>query len=112
MTENCKYKKHTYYKFRLYKIDHFNSYAMAHLKEEYINKILAVLQYDYKDINCLRKIIHFTDEEIKFLQFYRLSFQSIDEFKINIPTIVNNLKEHTLISSDNFELNEKGEFII
>lgn len=107
-----KHKKLNYYRLRLYKIDHFNAYSIVQLKKELVDKILSVLSYNYTDINSLRQIIQKTDEEIRFLQLSRFAFSSVDEFKSNIPIIFNNLIGHEFISPDNFELNEKGEFII
>ncbi len=107
-----KNRKTIYYQLRTYKIDHFNAYSLSLLKSEYINKIFEVLHYNYNDVNILKKIINFSKEQIEYLKISRFAYSSRDEFNYNMHIIVNNAINHQFISSDNFELNKKGEFII
>jgi hypothetical protein len=105
-------RKINYYKLRKYGIDHYNAYSISQQKQEYVDKILEALKYNYNDINLLKIIIHFSDEQIRFLKLSRFPFSSEDNFKKKMHIIVNNAITNNFISSDNFELNEKGEFII
>jgi hypothetical protein len=107
-----KTRRDTYYTLRQYKIDHITAYNITLLEQKYIDKILSLVKYNYTEIDYLKKAIYFTEEQLDFLKLNRFAFASKEEFKQNMNMIFENLKNHQFISPDNFQLTEKGEFII
>jgi hypothetical protein len=107
-----KTKRNIYYQFRQYKIKHFLSYEWAHYNTEHINKIFELLSYNYNEVEIIKHANSLSEEQLDFLKICRFGYIDIEKFNIKKLEFFNNSMVQPMININNFELNEKGEFVL
>jgi len=100
-----------YYALRTFHIPRITAYEVATVNYGTSN-MYQLLCYEYTDLEFLKKAIYLSVEQLEFLKLSRFCYPSTEMFNKYKARIFNNALNKMFININDFDVSERGEFII